>query len=182
MTQTDLPLFGVLRRNQFCEAMRQAGEMEQLVRNHPCNIMVSYINEPSPNAQDKPHRHLLRDELEAFFTAADTAVRLANPDRVIKPVDGDYDPPAPSLPDNHCYCGWYNGHGVDLGKLHKGYWQKVKPGWAYGCGEFGAEGLDNLNVMQKYYPKDWLPKDSKEEWNWSPNSIIQAQTGRFQYF
>ena len=46
MVQTDLPLFGVLRRGQFCEAIRQAGEMERLVRGHPSNIMVTYINEP----------------------------------------------------------------------------------------------------------------------------------------
>jgi hypothetical protein len=181
MTQTDLPLFGVLRRNQFCEAVRQAGEMERLVRAHPCNIMVSYINEPFPNAWGKGHRHLTRPELEAFFRAAGEAVRLANPDRVIKPVDGDYDPPAPGLPDNHCYCGWYNGHGLDLGRLHKGYWQKVKPGWLYGCGEFGSEGLDPVNTMRKYYPKDWLPQTPEEEDGWSPNRIVKAQTGQYHY-
>ena len=49
LTQTDLPLFGCLRRNQLCEAVRQAEEMERLVRSHACNIMVSYINEPFPN-------------------------------------------------------------------------------------------------------------------------------------
>ncbi|MEN7973487.1 MAG: glycoside hydrolase family 2 TIM barrel-domain containing protein, partial [Verrucomicrobiota bacterium] len=181
MTQTDLPLFGELRRNQFAEAVRQAGEMERLVRGHPCNIMVSYINEPFANGHNKPHRHLLRNELEAFFSAADKAVRLANPDRVIKAVDGDYDPPAPGLPDNHCYNGWYNGHGLDLGKLHKGFWQKVKPGWHYGCGEFGAEGLDFADVMRKHYPAEWLPKNAEAERNWLPDAIPQAQTGMFHY-
>jgi beta-galactosidase/beta-glucuronidase len=122
LTQTDLPLFGMLRRNQFAEAVRQAGEMEKLVRNHPCNVVDTYINEPFPNAQGKGHRQLLRHELESFFAAASEVVRLQNPDRVIKPVDGDYDPPAPAgLPDNHCYTCWYNGHGVSLGKLNKGY-------------------------------------------------------------
>jgi beta-galactosidase/beta-glucuronidase len=181
MTQTDLPLFGVLRRNQFSEAVRQAGEMERLVRHHPCNVVISYINEPFPDAQGKPHRHLLRHELEAFFLAADQVVHLENPDRVIKPVDGDYDPPAPGLPDNHCYCGWYNGHGVDLGKLHKGYWQPVKPGWVYGCGEFGAEGLDPVRVMRAHYPPAWLPRTPEEEHAWTPDRIVQAQTGRFHY-
>ena len=181
MTQTDLPLFGVLRRNQAVEAVRQAGEMERLVRGHPCNVVISYINEPFPNAQGKPHRHLLRSELEAFFLAADQAVHMANPDRVIKPVDGDYDPPAPGLPDNHCYCGWYNGHGVDLGKLHRGYWQPVKPGWAYGCGEYGSEGLDPVSVMRAHYPAEWLPQTPEEEQSWTPDRIVQAQTGRFHY-
>ncbi|MCK5380866.1 MAG: glycoside hydrolase family 2, partial [Candidatus Latescibacteria bacterium] len=181
MTQTDLPLFAVLRRNQFCEAVRQAEEMERLIRAHPCNIMVSYINEPSPNANGNPRRHLTRTELEGFFRAADEVIRLQNPDRVIKPVDGDYDPPADGLPDNHCYCGWYNGHGLDLGRLHKGYWQHVKPGWMVGCGEFGAEGLDPVALMRTHYPKEWLPQSAEEEARWMPDQIIKAQTGRFHY-
>lgn len=179
MTQTDLPLFGVLRRNQFCEAVRQAGQMERLIRAHPSNVAITYINEPFPDAWEKPHRHLLRHELESFFTAADQAVRLENPDRVIKHVDGDYDPPAAGLPDNHCYTLWYNGHGVPIGKLIQGYWQKVKPGWNYACGEFGAEGLDPAETMYKYYPKEWLPKRPQDEW--SPERIIQSQTKRFHY-
>ncbi|MBS3733773.1 MAG: glycoside hydrolase family 2 [Phycisphaerae bacterium] len=183
MTQTDLPLFGCLRRNQFCEGVRQAEEMERLVRAHPCNIMVSYVNEPFPVGVNvnKPHRQLTRDELEAFFTAADRAVRLANPDRVIKPIEGDYDPPGPGLPDNHCYCGWYNGHGVDLGKLHRGYWQPVKPGWQYACGEYGAEGLEDVDIMRQLYPRHWLPQSAKQEADWTPNRIAHAQTGRFHY-
>ena len=43
MLQTDLPLFGSLRPNLFAEGVKQAGEMERLVRNHPSNIMVTYI-------------------------------------------------------------------------------------------------------------------------------------------
>lgn len=184
MTQTDLPLFGCLRRNQFCEAVRQAEEMERLVRSHPCNIMVTYINEPFPVGENvnKPHRQLTRNELEAFFSAADHAVRLANPDRVIKPVEGDYDPPGPGMPDNHCYCGWYNGHGVDLGKLHRGFWQRVKPGWQYGCGEYGAEGMDDIDLMREEYPKEWLPRTNGEVASWTPNHIPHAQTGKFHYF
>jgi hypothetical protein len=96
-------------------------------------------------------------------------------------VDGDYDPPGPGLPDNHCYCCWYNGHGVDIGKLHKGYWQRVKPDWFYGCGEFGAEGLDPVGVMRKYYPKAWLPQAPDEESTWTPDQIKDAQSGRFHY-
>lgn|GEM_PF-165670 len=181
MTQTDLPLFGVLSRSQFVEAIRQAEEMERLVRSHPCNIMVTYINEPFPNARNKPHRHLTRAELTAFFQAADLAVRLNNPDRVIKHVDGDYDPPSETLPDNHCYPYWYNGHGIDVGRLHRGYWLPVKPDWYYGCGEFGAEGLDAVELMRRRYPPEWLPQQDAEA-DWSPSAICQAQTGRFHYF
>jgi hypothetical protein len=70
---------------------------------------------------------------------------------------------------------------VDIGKLHKGYWQRVKPGWFYGCGEFGAEGLDPVNVMRKYYPKAWLPQSPAEEVAWSPDRIKDAQSGNFHY-
>lgn len=179
MTQTDLPMFAVVRRSRVCEVVRQAEEMERLIRSHPCNVVVSYMNEPSPAAGGNGHRCLHRDEMEMFFLACDQVVRLANPDRVIKAVDGDYDPPGPGLPDLHCYNTWYNGHGLDIGKLNKGYWQRVKPGWMLGCGEFGAEALDTVEVMRKYYPKDWLPRTPEEEKTWSPDSIPQAQSGKF---
>jgi hypothetical protein len=179
MTQTDLPLFGCLRSNKFAEAVRQAEEMERLVRGHPCNIVISYINEPFPNANGKPHRHLTRPDLEAFFGAADRAVRVMNPDRVVKHVEGDYDPPSETLPDNHCYCGWYNGHGLELGKLHRGFWVPVNRGWLYACGEFGAEALDPADLMRRRYPREWLPRD--DDSSWSPDAIPGAQTGKFHY-
>ncbi|MCU0500292.1 MAG: glycoside hydrolase family 2 [Anaerolineae bacterium] len=182
MTQTDLPLFGCLRRNQLVEAVRQAEEMERLVRPHACNIMISYINEPFPNGIGRPHRNLTRPELEDFFEMASRAVRMSNPERVIKYVDGDYDPPADGLPDNHCYCGWYIGHAIDLGRINRGDWLPIKPGWHFGCGEFGAEGLDSVGVMAKYYPTDWLPApDQPPTEPWRPAKIHANQTNRFQY-
>ena len=102
MAQTDLPLFAHLRRNQFSEAVRQSSEMERLIRAHPSSVLISYINEPFPLAWgDKSHRHLTRKELESFFVAANQAVWVENPDRQIKPIDGDYEPPGPGLPDGH---------------------------------------------------------------------------------
>ena len=71
MLQTDLPLFGNVKRNQFCEVVRQAEEMERLVRSHPSNIMVTYINEPFPNASGNPQRNLTREEMTRLFEAAD---------------------------------------------------------------------------------------------------------------
>jgi len=182
LNQSDLPLFGSIRRNKFAEVVKQAEEMERLVRKHPSTIMVSYINERFPNAEGNPQRSLsTREEYYRLFAALDQAVLLSNPDRVIKAGDGDYDPPTPGLPDSHCYNIWYNGHGLGLGKMYKGYWQPVKPDWLYACGEFGAEGLDPLNVMYKYYPKEWLPKDKEDEKNWTANRISMAQTHRFHY-
>lgn len=178
MVQTDLPLFGGLRRPQFCEAVRQAEEMERLIRAHPSCILVSYINEPFPATWGvNPRRNLTRPELEAFFTAADRAVRLANPDRAIKAIDGDYDPPGPGLPDQHCYTLWYNGHGIPFGRLHRGWWMPAKAGWMVGCGEFGAEGLDFPDLMRRRYPPAWLADDGRP---WSPSRIAKAQSEKLQ--
>ena len=176
MTQTDLPLFACMRRTKFAEGVRQAEEMERLIRNHPANVVVTYINEPIPNANNHPHRHMLRDEMEQFFTACDHIIRFNNPERVIKHVDGDYDPPSTDMPDNHCYPMWYNGHGIDMGQLNKGYWMPVKPGWYYGCGEYGAEGLDFADVMRSEYPAEWMVEP------FDPCNIVRAQTGSFHYF
>ncbi len=182
MTQTDLPLFGGLRPNKWAEAVKQAEEMERLVRSHPCNIMVTYINERFPNAEGAPQRNMAEyEEYARLFTACDQAVHKANPDRVIKAADGDYDPPSPGLPDNHCYNAWYNGHGLGLGELHQGHWIPTKPDWYYACGEFGAEGLDPENIMRKYYPKEWLPQTKEEEKNWNSEKIVKAQTQNFHY-
>ncbi len=175
MVQTDLPMFGCIKINQYCESLRQTGEMERLIRSHPCCVLDSYINEPFPNSNNKPQCFINRDKMLDFFSAADDVVHLYNPDRVTKHVDGDYDPPNELLPDNHCYTLWYNGHGLDFGKLHKGYWLAVKPGWHYGCGEYGAEGLDFADLMKRRYPKEWWTEP------FDPNRIIGAQTGPFHY-
>ncbi|MBQ3553160.1 MAG: glycoside hydrolase family 2 [Clostridia bacterium] len=182
MTQTDLPLFSVMRRNKVCEALRQTEEMIRMVRKHPCNVSISYINEPHFNedhldngkGRAEPHRHLVREELESFFLTCDSVVKLNQPDCVIKHIDGDFMSPDLSgsncMPDNHCYTMWYFGHGIDIGKLHKGYWQRILPDWYYGCGEYGGEGLDFPDLMRRRYPKEWL----KEPFD--PDNIVCAQT------
>lgn len=192
MHQCDLPLFSFLRRPQFAEALRQTVEMEHLVRRHVSTCMVTFINEPmcirrteDPNDkysrryEAKGHRHLLRDELEAFFAAARKAVYVENPDRVIKNVEGDYDAPtAEGMPDFHSYTMWYTNHGEPIGRLMRGYLPPVKEGWMIGCGEYGAEGLDNENIIRNRYPKEWLQTDSQGKWY--PDRIISAQTHSVQ--
>ncbi len=188
MSQSDLPLFSTLRRNQAMEAVKQAGEMEHLLRSHPCAVMVTFINEPvcirpteDPNSKFskryalKGHRHLYRDELEAFFEAARKMIYIENPDRVIKNVEGDYDPPTASgMPDFHSYTMWYSHHPIPYARLAKGYIPPVKPGWMTGCGEYGAEGLDSAELMMERYPKEWLELNDKGEWY--PTAIVRAQT------
>lgn len=176
MIQTDMPLFGTVRINQYCETLRQTEEMERLIRSHASCILCSYINEPFPNSANHPHRMITRDAMMKMFDAMDDIVHLQNPDRVTKHVDGDYDPPSKLMPDNHCYTMWYNGHGLDMGRMHKGWWLDVKPGWYCGCGEYGAEGLDSDEVMTEMYPKEWLTEP------FDPANIIRAQTAPFHYF
>ena len=188
MNQSDLPLFSTLRRNQAVEAVRQSAEMEHLLRSHPSAVLMTFINEPvcirrteDPNSKYskryelKGHRHLYRDELEAFFVAARKMIYIENPDRVIKNVEGDYDPPTQDgMPDFHTYTMWYSHHPIPVGKLSRGYIPPVKQGWMIGCGEYGAEGLDPVELMQKRYPESWLAKNEKGEWY--PINITRAQT------
>ena len=182
MVQSDLPLFGVLPRVQAAEALRQVREMMRLVRGHPSNVVVSWINEPFPGAWGiKLSRGLTRPELEHWFNAAASLARIDHPDVAIKPIDGDYDPPTVGLPDGHAYPMWYNGHGIDAGRMHAGHWMPFKPGWNVGCGEYGAEGLDFSDLMRRRYPAAWLPTSQGDEAVWSPARICQAQTGTFQY-
>jgi hypothetical protein len=178
LLQTDLPLFATIRRNQFLECARQAAAMERHVRSHPSSALISFINEPFPAARGKPHRFIDREDMEVFFEIATKLVHRENPGRVIKCVDGDYDPPnRMGMPDNHCYCGWYIGHGIDLGRLHHGGWMAVKPGWYFGCGEFGSEGVDSFGVMQEFYPEAWMPPSLDAPWD--PGVIPQSQTRNF---
>ena len=192
MHQCDLPLFSFMRRPQFAEGVRQCVEMEHLIRNHPSSIMVTFINEPmtikktqdpkskgSVRSVTKGHRHLMRDELEAFFVAARQAIYTENPGRVIKNAEGDYEPPTvEGMPDFHCYTMWYSHHAMPIGKLLAGYLPAVKSGWMTGCGEYGAEGLDNLHVMKTRYPEEWLALDEKG--HWYPDKIVRAQTHSLQ--
>ncbi|NWK55242.1 beta galactosidase jelly roll domain-containing protein [Verrucomicrobiaceae bacterium N1E253] len=180
LSQSDFPMFGNLRRNQYDEALRQVREMERLLRSHPSCVIISYMNEPFPNGDSKPHRNLDFEEMRAWYDMADQVVRQANPDRVIKAVDGDYDPPSPGIADRHCYNMWYGNHGIDFGKMHRGFWQVSKKGWAHGCGEFGVEGLDSEEVMNAHYPAAWMEAVDGDG-NWVPDPIPYNQTHKFHH-
>ncbi|WP_248927540.1 glycoside hydrolase family 2 protein [Paenibacillus hamazuiensis] len=177
MHQCDLPTFGFIRRNQFVEGVRQAAEMERLIRSHPSSVIVSLINEPSrTEKRRKGHRHLHRNELEAFFVAARQAIFVENPDRVVKNADGDYNPPTrEGLPDFHCYNMWYTNNTIPVGKMYKGFLPAIRKGWKAGCGEYGTEGLDNIELMMSRYPKEWLPSGENDE-TWLPSRIHGSQT------
>jgi hypothetical protein len=60
--------------------------------------------------------------------ASTHAIRLHNPDRIIKPIDGNYDPPEPGIADTHCYNGLYQWDRLPLGALNKGFWHATERG------------------------------------------------------
>ena len=182
MMQSDLPLFGYINNKQFNTAIVQVGRMERLLRSHPSVILISYLNESMSNGSPIS---VSRAEFEKLFDAADIFVHHENPDRAVKYVDGDYQSPNKGLPDNHCYNIWYHGHGGNIKDICRGSWCQVKKGWMYGCGEFGAEGLDSVELMLKYYPPQWLPKDKNPENPWTPKLMKTAykssQTGNMSW-
>jgi hypothetical protein len=68
----------------------------------------------------------------------------------------------------------HEDHGVELGKLHKGELFDIKAGWRCGVGEYGAEALEPMHTMRKYYPKEWLP-ENEEDTTWTPDRIPFCQ-------
>ncbi|HOD92458.1 MAG TPA: glycoside hydrolase family 2 TIM barrel-domain containing protein [Clostridia bacterium] len=176
MVQVDFPLFGQLVKSQIYEATRQIGEMEKHIRRHPSVIMVSYINEPTNQFKTNTHHiNLTRAEMENWFEICDRFIKHENPYRVIKRVEGDYDPPTfEGLSDFHCYNMWYTNHAIPIGDLYRGYLPAIRKDWKTGCGEYGTEGLDNLDLMKKRYPTEWLPKNDEDFW--IPDKIVKAQT------
>jgi len=176
----DLPLFVGLRRDTADIALEQVKGMERLIRNHPSNIVISYINEPIFEFYDGRVGMMPRNELVPTFRIFDDAVWTLNPDQVIKWVDGDYANISAKYSDHHCYSLWYKGHGLGFRQQYFGAWMATPPGWMYGCGEFGSEGLDSPELMKKYYPKEWI--EEKPDGSWSPYQVPRAQSGKMGLF
>ena len=176
LCQSDFPLFSYMKYTSLGDAIKQVDEMELMTRNHPSVVLESLCNETlDRTAWGKEQYVMGRKEIENFFDAAKSIIKLDNPDRVIKYCEGDYAPLPDSygVTDFHCYTYWYISHGLPSGKMRKGYLPPIKKDWMTSCGEFGVDGLDRFELMQKYCPKDWLPKDEFE--NWSPIKIAKEQ-------
>lgn len=175
MMQADLPLFAYINQKQYTEVIKQASGIERVIRNHPSVIMMSYLNESM--AEMQPHA-ISRYAYERLFEALDVVVENENPDRVVKYVDGDYQAPNDGYPDHHCYNIWYDNHYIGIDEMNRGLWKHILDGWMYGCGEFGAEGLDPVDLMKRRYPKEWLKLE--DDGVWTPKNIrgkyIAAQT------
>ena len=100
-----------------------------------------FINEATSVVKhQKGHRHLFRHELRQLLLAARQVVLMENPDRVIKDIEGDYEPPADQgLSDFHLYTLWYTNHMIDFGRFHRGFLPAIRDGWRASCGEYGSE-------------------------------------------
>ena len=176
LCQSDFPLFSYLKPSAVGEALKQVREMEIHTRNHPSVILETFCNETlDKTAWGKEQYNLSRYEIEKFFNAAKEVVEIYNPDRVIKYCEGDYAPLQETygISDFHCYTYWYVSHGMPSGKLRKGYLPPIRPDYMTGCGEFGLDGLDRWELMQKYCPQEWLPATQDEPW--SPKPIAKEQ-------
>ena len=176
MVQTDLPHFARVRRTLFLESVKQSADMARLLRAHPCQSVYTLINESSTikNAADRDHRNLNEQEMESMFRACSEAIRYEDPDAVIKPIDGGQ--ALSGLPDTHIYLMWYQFSYIE--KEYRGYGMAVKKGWNYGVGEYGAEGLDTVDLMRRRYPASWLPVDAAQDKKWEPWQIPDSQSGR----
>jgi S-formylglutathione hydrolase FrmB len=172
LAQTDMPVFVGIWKEQRAEALRQIQAMTKLVRSHPCNAVITYINEPTFSFDSVRAKHMMpRPELTALFKEADGLVHNLNPAQVIKWVDGDYANLNEGFSDHHNYDTWY---GNSLSGVYFGGWSSTRAGWMHGCGEFGAEGLDSIALMKKYYPKEWL--ETAPDGSWTPDKIPRCQS------
>ena len=169
LSQTDMPCFNGYRKDAIDEILPQFKELMLLVRNHPCNAIISYCNEPDFS---KPMM-LDRQGHETLFTCFDSIAQRMNPGQVTKWIEGDYLNIAQKHSDHHCYDTWY---GDNMRDQYFGGWYNTVAGWMCACGEFGAEGLDEIGLMAKYYPESWTA--SQSDGTWSPNQIALCQTER----
>lgn len=167
MAQTDMPAFNGYRKDAVDEVRPQFAEMMRLVRNHPSNVIISYCNEPDFN---KPMM-LDRKGHEALFSSFDSVANNLNPEQVTKWIDGDYINLSQKSSDHHDYDIWY---GNSIKERYLGNWHATRAGWMHACGEFGSEGLDDIEFMKKYYLKEWIQLEQNGTWN--PNHIPRCQT------
>lgn len=167
LAQIDMPAFNGYRKDAIEEVKPQFVELIRMLRSHPCNAIISYLNEPDFG---KPMM-LDRKGHEELFSGFDGLARLLNPGQVTKWVDGDYVNLSHRFSDHHVYSSWY---GNSMRSEYFGSWPDSRSGWMHACGEFGAEGLDRIELMEKYYPKEWLELES--DGTWDPLRIPRCQT------
>lgn len=171
MMQSDLPLFAYINQKQFPQILQQASRIERVLRNHPSVIMLSYLNEPGSGYRSNS---ISKYAYKQLFEALNVVVHNENPDRAVKYVDGDVQSLSRLYSDIHCYNIWYDSDNSYLADMCRGAFMPVNRGWMYGSGEFGAEGLNSVGLMERLYPKNFLKTEG--DGSWSPQYITGCQT------
>jgi hypothetical protein len=174
MAQTDMPLFVGIWKSQRNEAVRQLEAMVRLVRSHPCNALISYLNEAGFANEGGRKPMMSKEEHEELFHEFDKRARILNPQQVRKWIEGDGVNLSTGYSDHHNYSGWYGSRGADILTVHKGQWSSTPAGWMHACGEFGSEGLDSIATMKKHYPEKWIKEGP--DGTWHPKVIFRCQT------
>lgn len=163
MAQCDLPIFHFIPASQEAEALREAGAQLRLVRSHPSNALVSYINEPMDGTRGGQKRMSEKAEKD-LFRKCDALIPAVAPGQVRKWVDGDYQNLSEGYSDHHCYNLWYWRHCLPFSSQYNGAWTGTRAGWMHGNGEFGSEGVDSADLMRRRYPKEWLGVEKDGQW------------------
>lgn len=163
LVQADFPLSFSVPKQIIPEAVRQAGAMAEMLRNHPSVIMFSLINEAAEGI-----------DINTFLKKAYFKVKSIHQEREVKLVEGSGNP-FTGIPDIHLYCGWYEGQADYLPDNHLYDVNKFKAGWRGTIGEWGGEGLDSWETMQNIYPKRWYPNSIEDKWDLSSLPYAQWQ-------
>jgi hypothetical protein len=170
LAQSDMPAFNGYRKDTIEEVKPQFVELIRMIRSHPCNALITYLNEPDFT---KPMM-LDRKGHEELFSGFDAVAGILNPGQIIKWIEGTPPgnlTPTPKYSGIHDYNMWY-GNGIH--SEYFGDWPHARADWMQACGEFGSEGLDNIELMEKCYPKKWLAIQSNGRWD--PARIPRCQT------
>lgn len=173
LVQTDLPNFGSVYKEMLPEERRQAVAAARLVRGHPSNALISYMNEPEPGRLLLKEPKLDGPGMVAMFKDFDTRIAAVNPDQVTKWIDGDFMNLSRATSDHHWYTLWYKGAGIRMASAYTGAWMRTNPGWMHGCGEYGAEGLNTVAFMKKHFPAEWLKESADGKWD--PTQVPMSQ-------
>lgn len=141
-------------------ARRQAGEMVEMLYNHPAVVTWSMHNEPPWDAfwmkykypdYDPEQNRALDDELYQVVLSAD-------PTRYVHKI---------SATAEHLWLGWYSGHWLDFAKPTR---QKL-------VAEYGAQALPGLPSLRKIFSEAELWPDTPKEWEkWEYHNFQRKET------
>ena len=189
--QSDFPGFANFSRSMIPEILKQTREMTLLTRSHPSVLVESFMNEPAGTTWREVRKIEAKvcdtRELNHVLEAMRHVVEVYNPSRVLMCMDGfivfgygDETELPFGIQCTHYYSLWYGSHQAEIGPLYAGQLSYLDPTIAAACGEYGAEALDSIEVMQRgglwhlEYPREFIPA-GEDDTEWTPNRIPKSQ-------